>query len=235
MQLRLIGTLKCWHASGRACQGVMHVLDPHQLTGRNGRVLTKHATKSCFHLPILPLHLTVGLGVKSRGQAKRKTCWQMSSAVSFPEGILGMGTKWAILLNQSITVRMALRWRGSLVTKSREMWDYGRWGRGRGCRRPAGNWWKGLFWWHTGQALTNSLVALFNESRRQLWMRSQRKFPPPPLLNSIVANRSCDPMMFMFWPDHIVTVRYRPRCSTTDSNCSFNQVCFFFCQHRQTV
>ncbi|XP_040025576.1 pteroicidin-alpha [Gasterosteus aculeatus] len=55
-------------------------------------------------------------------------------------------------------------------------------------------------------------------------MRSQRKFPPPPLLNSIVANRSCDPMMFMFWPDHIVTVRYRPRCSTTDSNCSFNQM-----------
>jgi len=58
---------------------------------------------------------------------RRKMCWRTSSAVSLTEGSLERGMKWAILVKQSTTVRIAV-WPldvGRPVTKSREMYDHG--------------------------------------------------------------------------------------------------------------
>jgi len=58
-------------------------------------------------------------------------------AVSFADGSLGRGIKWTILLKWSTTVRMTvLSLDGGIpVTKSKEMWDQGQLGTGRGRRR----------------------------------------------------------------------------------------------------
>lgn len=62
------------------------------------------------------------------GRCRRKTCCNMSSAVSLAVGSLGRGMKWADLEKRSTTVRMVvlLSDGGSPVTKSREMWDKAR-------------------------------------------------------------------------------------------------------------
>lgn len=117
-------------------------------------------------LLVYPLHLTVGLGKVSRGEAdcgsdertecpleprrkvwrkpcRRKTCCNSASAVSLAAGNLGMGTKCIILENIPTTVsNMVLpsEW-GSPAMKSKVMSDQGRWGTSRGgWRWPAGQW-----------------------------------------------------------------------------------------------
>ncbi len=82
-------------------------------------------------------------------------------AVSRAEGSLGRDTKCTALEKRSAmvnTVVLPLDG-GSLVTKSRAMWDQGCPGRGRGWKSPAGARWEALLRVQTEQAGTNSLVS----------------------------------------------------------------------------
>jgi len=58
---------------------------------------------------------------------RQNTCSSINWAVSLAVGNLGKGTKCAILLKRSTTVRMTVwPWEGGMsVTKSNEMWDQG--------------------------------------------------------------------------------------------------------------
>ncbi len=77
-----------------------------------------------------------------------KTWSTISCAVSWADGNLGSGIKWAALENRSTTVKTTVfpADGGRPVTKSRAMCDHGREGMGSGLRKPAGGELLDLVW-----------------------------------------------------------------------------------------
>jgi len=137
--LEPVRTLKGGETRGRAGQGVVGVFNPYELLGPGRRVLRGQA-----HLLILVLGLAVGLGVVPRGQAdggsqeraehspKHRGPPSETTSTGMPwrqmmwrSRSLARGTKWAILLNRSTTIRMIQLPLdgGRPVTKSNEMCD----------------------------------------------------------------------------------------------------------------
>ncbi len=103
-----------------------------------------------------------------------KTCCIMRSAVWQAVGILGRGIRWHAFENLSTTTKMTVLPcdLGSPVTKSKEMWDHGRLGIGKGWRRPWGWALGSLFWAHTKQPDTNLLTsACILGHQNRVWIR----------------------------------------------------------------
>lgn len=75
---------------------------------------------------------------------KQNTCCTRRSPIPAAEGSSWRGTKCADLETRPTTVRTTAfpSDRGSPETKSKAMWDQGRGGVAKGCRRPAGAWWE---------------------------------------------------------------------------------------------
>lgn len=67
---------------------------------------------------------------------------------------------------------------GSPAMKSRTIWDQGRLGTGRGCRRPAGVWLPLFLRAQTVHAKTNSLMSLYHEGHNKYFLKDNMRVVP---------------------------------------------------------